>query len=245
MAATPPVPPSGDLTGSQFAQTIMSLSGSARENAIESALAAGKYPEFLRTLVPVTLPGTPAITIYVMPDFVGVGVDSDWLRTPMYPTTAQRVADAMGASLPTKKMADAIQAAAVHVKMPYFANNKDASTTYIAANSSANNRLAAAGAAQGRLVDGHKKNVLVADSAHPGKVVIYGGNNPDTGAWPVQPVSTVHSSSYVDYGHGIRLVSRHVDVAGRGPLFLADVMSDPQLAPLVSATTERNTRYSR
>src|SRR5262249_8630683 len=61
-------------------------------------------------------------------------------------------------------------------------------------------------------------------------VVIYGwhyksGKN-------IQPESDVHENTYVDYSHGIRLLSQKMVVDGK-PALLADVLKDKELAPLV------------
>ena len=41
-------------------------------------------------------------------------------------------------------------------------------------------------------------------------MAIYGWHRPGKG--PIQPLSTVHGRSYVDYSHGIRLVSKWIKV---------------------------------
>ena len=50
---------------------------------------------------------------------------------------------------------------------------------------------------------------------------------------PIQPLSSVHVEWYVDYSHGIRLVSRDVVVDGVRR-DLAALLADPVLWPLVS-----------
>ena len=47
-----------------------------------------------------------------MPDYLAVGSDDDFVRMPMTPQTAQQIADLFGCILPTRKMVDAIDAAA-------------------------------------------------------------------------------------------------------------------------------------
>ena len=51
-------------------------------------------------------------TIEVMPDYLAVGSDDDFVRMPMRPQTAQQIADAFGCVLPTRKIVDAMDAAA-------------------------------------------------------------------------------------------------------------------------------------
>ena len=47
-----------------------------------------------------------------MPDYLAVGSDADFVRVPMTPQTAQRVADAFGCALPTRKIVDEVYRAA-------------------------------------------------------------------------------------------------------------------------------------
>lgn len=233
------------LTGSAFMRSLGTTTGPARETAIEQALRDRQYPVFLNGLVDVPVAsGALRGTIHVMPDFLGVGVGTDWIRMPMLPGTAQRVADALAMLLPTKKMADAIHAAApVKVRMPFVATRKESNAAYSTADASIIRRTPA-GTRQGTLIDGQKKYVLTASRAHPRSVIIYGAENPDTGAWPLQPKSFVHSDTYVDYSHGIRLIAPTMMVQGRGEIPVRDVMASPELAPLISDTSDdRNTRY--
>ena len=80
---------------------------------------------------------------------------------------------------------------------------------------------------------GHKKDVVLSATlpANPGKVAIYGWHRPD--GQPIQPLSTVLRDSWVGYNHGIRLVDRGILVDGSAR-DLADVLRDPELAPLLS-----------
>ena len=83
------------------------------------------------------------------------------------------------------------------------------------------------------LVAGHKKDVVIANKVFttPGKVAIYGWHKPD--GKPIQPLYTGHAASWVDYSHGIRLVSRRMMVDGVATTIDA-VLADPRLAPLLS-----------
>jgi len=62
-------------------------------------------------------------------------------------------------------------------------------------------------------------------------VAIYGWHRLD--GLPIQPLTTVHVNTYVDYSHGARLVSRRVLVDGRDR-DLGELLQDPNLAPLLS-----------
>ena len=50
---------------------------------------------------------------------------------------------------------------------------------------------------------------------------------------PIQPLSTVHGALYVDYSHGVRLVSTTVVVDGR-PRSIYDALQDSHVAPVLS-----------
>ncbi len=95
----------------------------------------------------------------------------------------------------------------------------------------------------GVLVAGHKKDVVIANQvfATRGKVAIYGWHRgPDR---PIQPLYTGHTSAWVDYSHGIRLVQRKMLVNGQ-PRQIEDVLADPQLAPLLNSDgVMTRTRY--
>lgn len=43
-----------------------------------------------------------------MPDYLAIGSNDDFVRIPMDPKTAQKIADQTGTSLPTTKMVDDI-----------------------------------------------------------------------------------------------------------------------------------------
>src|SRR5690606_12832451 len=47
-------------------------------------------------------------TYHVTPDYLAVGSDTDYFLTPMTPLLAQRLADRLGATLPTRKMVNQI-----------------------------------------------------------------------------------------------------------------------------------------
>ncbi len=70
-------------------------------------------PDFLRHLVSVSVKakwdGAEHTAIYdVMPDYLAIGSDADFVRMPMTPRTAQAFCDAAGMALPTRKMCNDI-----------------------------------------------------------------------------------------------------------------------------------------
>lgn len=204
-----------------------------REDAIAAELLRGNLPEFLRTLVPVTVAANAhTITYRVTPDYLAVGSDADFVRVPMRPATAQRVADAWGFTLTTRKMCDDIyRAAAVKLEPRPLVTDREKVGTFVQHHEIVERQRA--GTPLGALVAGIKKDVVVTNrlNERPGRVAIYGWHKPDGVA--IQPLSIVHGQSHVDYSHGVRLVDRAVLVDGQ-PRDWRAVAADPSLYPLVS-----------
>ncbi|MCL5778694.1 hypothetical protein M1105_17080 [Limibaculum sp. FT325] len=219
-----------------------SLAGSQRDSVIVEAVLGGNVPQFLRRLVPVTLEGTTRddrdvrITICVTPDYLAVGDDTDFVRTPVGLPAALRIAGALDFMLPTPRMVDAIYAAA-SVRLPPRPMEPTAAMTstryFVEHNAEVDRQRTASGQPLGALTAGHKKDVVLSRrlaKAH-GKVAIYGWHRPN--GRPIQPLSTVHGAQYADYSHGIRLVAATAQVNGV-PRPLAEVLADPDLAGIVS-----------
>lgn len=82
----------------------------AREDGICEEIVAGNIPSFLRTLKKVSLKlkdrkgSEHDVDLFVMPDYLAVGSDADFVTVPLDGVTAQRVADAFGCVLPTAKI---------------------------------------------------------------------------------------------------------------------------------------------
>jgi len=237
-----PARPASAPDGSQFAGEIAGDSGQQRETAIRDEILRGNLPRFLRWLKPVELRQTLAdgrkigATICVMPDYLAVGDDRDFLRIPMNLHTAASVADHLGFVLPTRKMVDAIyRQADVQVRpQPMRPGPQMTSTAYyVRHNQSVAEQIGALNPPLGALISGNKKDVVVSNrlATHPGRIAIYGWHNPD--GKPIQPLSTVHGAGYADYSHGVRLVSETVYIDGK-PRSIRSVLQDPQLANVLS-----------
>lgn len=237
-----PARPASAPDGSQFAGEIARDSGQQRESAIREELLRGNLPRFLRWLKPVklrqTLPDGRKVgaTICVMPDYLAVGNNRDFLRIPMNLHTAAQVAGHLGFVLPTRKMVDAIyRQADVHLRpQPMQPGPQMTSTAYyVRHNQSVAEQIGAMNPPLGALVSGNKKDVVITNrlATHPGRIAIYGWHNPD--GTPIQPLSMVHGAGYADYSHGIRLVSGTVYIDGK-PRSIRSVLEDPQLANVLS-----------
>jgi hypothetical protein len=230
------------LTGAQFADSVSNMDRHQREDAILDQLLNGNLPSFLRKLVPIKLSYKTesrkvlAATIFVMPEYLAIGSDGDFLRIPMNLHTAIAVGDRFGFVLPTKKMVDAIygQSTCRFTPQPLPAGPRMTSTEYYRThNSMIDQQSQSRGFRFGALVSGHKKDVVLTNRliTHPGQIAIYGWHRA-IGA-PIQPLSTVHGAGYADYSHGIRLVSKMAMIDGKlRPL--NDVLQDSSLARVLS-----------
>ncbi len=237
-----PVPPPQALTGTQFADSVFSSDRHKREQAILDQLLKGNLPSFLRKLVPVHLEHQTArrkviaATIFVMPEYLAIGSDGDFLRIPMNLHTAVAVADHFGFLLPTRKMVDAIygQSTCRYTPQPLPAGPRMTSIEYFQMhNSMIDEQSRARGFPLGALVAGHKKDVVVTNRliARPGQIAIYGWHRAIGD--PIQPLSTVHGAGYADYSHGIRLVSRMAMIDGKlRPV--SDILLDESTAQVLS-----------
>jgi hypothetical protein len=230
------------LTGSEFARGIKGMEGKPREQAVLEQLLEGNLPEFLRTLRPVFLNHTfedgrsVTATIFVMPDYLAVGSNSDFVRIPMNLYTASEVANRFGFVLPTKKMVDAIYEQSVcHFRPEPMTPGPRMSSTayYIQHNQRIRAQRLALGSPLGELASGHKKDVVLTKrlSGENGKIAIYGWHR-TTGS-PIQPLSMVHGASYADYSHGIRLVSDIVLIEDE-PHSICNILKDPELSKVLN-----------
>ena len=95
-----------------------------------------------------------------------------------------------------------------------------------------------AGGTLGQLVAGTKKDIvlsnLIADPSRTHHVVIYGWHRLDGD--PIQPVTNIHIDTYVDYSHGVRLMSPNVTIDDQAK-DMATVLSDPVLYKVLSDET--------
>jgi hypothetical protein len=235
-----PVRSSKLATGSKFIQSTFNLNDQQREDAILREALAGNVPKRTRQLVAIqvsgkSLSGKPLSgTIYVTPDYFAIGSDSDYIRMPMNPMTAQRIANSMDMSLPTTKIVDLIYRSAkvrLEPKPMPPGDRMTSSEYYREHNASIARQLS--GKPTGVLIAGHKKDVVISNKLQnsSGRVAIYGWHRLTTG--PIQPLSTVHHNKYADYSHGIRFVQNTMILNGKKVTY-ASVLADPELAPLLS-----------
>ena len=237
-ASTLPPRPVDAPGGTAFMQSLAGLDRDAREKAVLRELKSGNIPDFLRHLVSITVKATDAegrehTAVYqVMPDYLAIGSDRDFVRVPMNPHTAQAFCDAFGFVLPTTKMVDDIwqQATSKIIPQP-LTQSRDDPLTFLAHSRMIDDQIT--GQYLGELRAGHKKDLVITSSLNesPKRVAIYGWHFPS--GEPIQPLTTVHVDWYVDYSHGIRPVQGTIKVDGADMPYQA-VLGDPKLHVLLS-----------
>lgn len=243
-ALTKKIPPRPHfaITGSEFADQISRMDEQEREQAILNQFLQGNLPEFLRSLKPVCLQcqfhdgSTLTGTVFVMPDYLAIGSNEDFLRIPMNLHTATAIASQFGFILPTPKIVDAVyDQSAYHFKPQPMAPGPQMRSTYYyrAHDQKIKEQRLASEILPGELVSGHKKDVVITNQLAQKKdrIAIYGWHQ-CAGA-PIQPLSTIHGSCYADYSHGIRLVSDTVLIEGKFQS-IYEVLEDPKLATVLS-----------
>lgn len=236
------------MQAAEYLDRIRQKRGADREVEALAAVKAGEVPSVFITpnawpivTIRKEIDGLPyRLDLRVAPNFFAVGDDGSPFFLPMWPTTAQKVADQFHAILPTKKIADAIYAAAqetvsiVTPGAPWYVAGKpgdigDSEAWYDAA---LRKRAQGAAGRFDKLVDGQSKNLIVSPKDDGSRVRIYGARRPD-GGYPLQGDSTKHAWNYLDYSHGTRLVSRNAVLNGQ-PIDLYTVFMDPKVSQLVS-----------
>jgi hypothetical protein len=215
--------------GKAFAESIADLPAKAREAAIVQEVLRGNIPDFLRKFHTIHV---DRCAFDVMPDYLAVGSDDDYVRMPMTPASAAVIADAFCCSLPTRKMVNEIyKQADVKLEPRPLTEQREDVRTFVEHNQIIQEQLA--GKKLGLLVAGDKKDVVLSNrlKERPHKVGIYGWHKLD--GRPIQELYVGHAERYVDYSHGIRLVKRQVTVDGQ-PRDIGDVLKDPELSKLLS-----------
>ena len=224
--------------GSEVMARVTHMPLDLREMFLWQQIASGNLPEFLRAFKPIRVTGTDSkgvmhtITYEVMPDYLAVGNNQDFVRVPLTPITAQRIAARFDCALPTRKMVGDIYAQSeVKLEPRPLTREREAMKTFVEHNAIIETQRQ--GKPLGLLVAGIKKDVVTTPllRLRPTHVAIYGWHKLD--GKPIQPLTTVHDIRYVDYSHGIRLIKQSLLVDGK-PATVNAVLSDPQLRFLLS-----------
>lgn len=236
-----PVRPADAPTGSQFLKQIEQLASAEREEAIRRELTGGNVPNFLRTLKTISVAGTDLngmkhdAVCFVTPDYLAVGTDDDFFRLPMTPMTAEAIARACGGLLITTKISDAVfKHAELKLSPQPLTRDRESPGTFFQSHQLIESQRSEKHAPdRGLLMAGIKKDVVLSSRLKdkPHRVAIYGWHYPD--GKPIQPLYLGHANTYVDYSHGIRLMSRQMIVDGRTRL-VPEILRDTILCRLIS-----------
>lgn len=231
----PPRPP-GAIGGAAFIAKVANLSLDARENLAYAEITSGNFPEFLRCFYRVRIapqpPDSSSAAIDVMCDYLAVGGGDDFVRMPLTPRTAQRIADRFGCTLPTRRMVDAIdRSATVRLEPQPLVEHREAAATFLEHQrliERQRGRETPAG-----LLTGIKKDLVLSPEifTRPKRLALYGWRKPD--GEPIQPLTTVHWNRYVDYSHAARLVRDACQVDGAAAS-VAEILRDPERCALLS-----------
>lgn len=226
----------------QIADSVLPLFN--REEIIYKAIKKGNIPGYLRKLVKISITDTLVnqpytLDIFVLPDYLSIGTNEDYLYMPVTPILAQKIADLSHCSLPTKKLADIIyQNAKIKLEPQPIPPTKAMTTVAVFEkhNLLVQDQLFGFNKAHlnSLLVAGNKKDIIISNkiySENSPRVVIYGWHKTD--GKPIQPVYNKHSNTWADYSHGLRLIQNKVYLNGKSTS-LQKILADPVLSKLIS-----------
>lgn len=239
-AEAPALPPrlSDAKPSRQIVKELLYAEPNERERVIAHEILQGNVPDSWRDFVEVvfnvqdTDGSKHQVTLRVSPDYLSVGSEQDYLRVPLTPYTAQLIADITGCILPTSKMVDEIYNAA-STKLPPspLTEDRESLATFLQHHDLIQEKLPRTKKLS--FISGIKKDVVISRklSERADRVAIYGWHQLD--GKPIQPLTTVHVSHYVDYSHGVRLVDQWCEIDGQ-PRRVSDILCDEKLHPLLS-----------
>lgn len=224
-------------TGTEIFNSLAHVSREARERFAIMCAIDGSYVRWPMIEVPVG----PDSHIYVTSDYFSLGSENDFIRMPLGGRSAQQVADALGMLMLTTVMVDRVWAAAkqggIVIEPQPLGPPYDASMESMARLGDHERRINTALTTQsaswrGRLIAGHKKDVVISPRRRAGWLAFYGWHHLD--GQPIQGLNlSAHAQDYADYSHGLRLAAPMMVLEGR-EVPLADVLADPNLCSRLS-----------
>lgn len=247
------------MKGSEFAAKYGAKGATAWEAAALEMARAGNIVSWPMKTISYDLDGH-RVRVDVASDYFAVGDADDFLRMPLQPVTAQKVANLWGFFLPTPRVAlETWRAAEVRLK-PISGSEMSAKKNMYASmaqfyehNALVNSQLQ--GTPSSALRAGHKKDIVVGNIYKPGRVLIYGWPRAgydipakDTAPsmtvdWRIQPYSNIHGEGYFDYSHGARWMGTTVEIDGE-TLETEKVLTDSKLSRFLSDEGPlKNPRY--
>ena len=243
--------PSATISGRDFMLKADTADFWTLEDMIVDAVLSGNMPgelKFFQKIIFTTpivdtieiLRKPHTIEMFVLPDYVAIGNDEDFVRMPMGPLAGQRIADSLDCILPTTFMVDRIaEASEGHIDIFPFrplGNRNCMPIVFQDSNNAINAVMKAKGYKFGQFISGLKKDIVLTYkiltlSGMEKNVAIYGWHHPD--GRTQQPLHVKHGNFYADYSHGIRLVSRTVIVDGK-ECDAREILESPALYRLLS-----------
>jgi hypothetical protein len=224
--------------------------GDEHDRRVLAEAEAGNVPEFLSQLVTVeyreTVAGVEyAVRVQTAPDYFAIGTDDDYVRWPVGGDVAQRIADMIGAELPTPKLVTRIWIASKHLEPSPLSPGADMmSTAYFARHHAAiESQRVSTPWVDGELIGGVKKDIVRAHTlprSYPGNVAIFGWHR--ASGTPIQNLNPngqelTHERRYRDYSHGARFLSQWVEIDAGDEHFggdLGEMLTLPELTWLVN-----------
>lgn len=236
------------IKGTEFYNLVKDSSWQAREEIELKLLTEGNTPNRSRLFLPIkfnffdsTQGKYLKVKYFVSSDYLSIGRSRDFMRIPMTPILAQKIADHYHCFLPTRKIVnDIYEHASVKLEPFPLTEARDSFKTFYI------HQLLIERERKGRggIIAGIKKDIVITDKINSGpktnKVAIYGWHKLDGN--PIQPLYTGHVNWYVDYSHGIRLVHRTIYIDGKKYDYL-DILKNPSLRRILS--DEDNTDFVR
>jgi len=233
-------------TGSEFIQEIMDMGlTEEREKLIAEQILDGNIPDFMRIEHAIRITdGDSNCTIFTLPDYLCIGASYDYVRMPMNPMTAQTIANAFNACLPTRKIVNDLWSNENSKKLepqpwgPPYDASMYSSKRYMDHSHRIDTQVEDKEFMLGQLFVGHKKDVVNTanfnDKDPIQHVAIYGWQRLD--GTPIQGPgvqSSAHAITYADYSHGIRLISREVHL-NKTTIDIYDVLESENDCSIIS-----------
>lgn len=232
---------SSACTGSEFIRSVDTIAILDRETMVIKEILSGNIPDFLRHFRTIEYQRNGhTISINVLPDYLAIGSNEDFVRMPMGPLAAQTIADSLKCSLPTALLVDIIAKHSDGAIEPFpfrpIGWRNTYPVTFEDSNNAINAQFKAKGYKAGDMISGLKKDVIItnkitADTTRRNHVTIYGWHYPE-GTF-IQRSNNIHVNWYIDYSHGIRLIDRKITIDGK-KYDIQDVLSDPDMFSLLS-----------
>lgn len=227
------------ISGSEFYNLVKDSSWQAREEMEFKLITEVNTAERSRFFVPIKFKFYDSsqskylhVKYFVAKDYISIGTNKEFMRVPMTPILAQRIVDHFHCFLPTRKIVNDIYENASIKIAPYpLTEHRDSILTFYQHNQLIEKER------NGRngLIAGIKKDIVITDKINSGpktnKVAIYGWHKLDGN--PIQPLYTGHVNWYVDYSHGVRLVSRTIYIDEKKYDYL-DILKSPSLRRILS-----------